>query len=141
MLIAATSAAMAAAGLPAPPCRGAAGPLPWCDLSLSFSDRASALVSNLTITEKAGQLQNKASPIPRLDIPAYQYWHEALHGVAILGDSVTSAAKTTSWPEPIGVGSSFNTTLFYALGELTSTEARGAQEGQGLTYWAPNIVS
>ena len=49
------------------------------------------------------------------------------------------AKPATCWPEPIGVGSSFNTSLFEALGTLTSTEARGLQGGVGHTYWAPNV--
>ena len=47
----------------------------------------------------------------------------------------------TCWPEPIGIGSSFNASLFEALGELTSTEGRGLQTGHGNTYWAPNVNS
>ena len=49
------------------------------------------------------------------------------------------AKPATVWPEPIGIGSSFNASPFFALGDMTSTEARGEQGGVGATYWAPNV--
>jgi beta-glucosidase len=76
--------------------------------------------------------------VPRLDIDAYIWWSEALHG-AIAPFQHHSAKPATCWPEPIGIGSSFNSSLFRALGEMTSTEARGISQGIGNTYWAPNV--
>jgi beta-glucosidase len=83
-----------------------------------------------------------ASDVPRLDIPSYDWWSEGLHGVARDGLS-------TSFPQIIGVSSSFNNSLFKMLGELTGTEARGlnnhylhergSSRYQGLTLWAPNV--
>jgi beta-glucosidase-like glycosyl hydrolase len=94
--------------IPARPCSDELGSAPWCDLTQSFSSRAASLVANLTANEKVAQLQNSASALPRLKIDKYQWWHEALHGVALIGDDVTELGVTTSWAEPIGVGASFN---------------------------------
>ena len=112
---------------------------PWCDPALDTSFRVSALVANLTTEEKAGLLVNGASGVSRLDIPPYNWWSEALHGVARDG-------LATSFPQIIGVGSSFNDSLWQALGEMTSTEARGKNNDrtssdiyQGLTLWSPNV--
>jgi beta-glucosidase-like glycosyl hydrolase len=76
--------------------------------------------------------------VPRLDIAPYIWWSEALHG-AIAPFQHHGAKPATVWPEPITVGASMNASLFRALGELTSTEARGLQAGAGNTYWAPNV--
>ena len=77
---------------------------------------------------------NGASNIERIHWPQFDWWSEALHGLA-RGTSGVS----TSWPQVIGIGSTFNKTLFRALGELTSTEARGRNAGLGKSYWAPNV--
>jgi beta-glucosidase-like glycosyl hydrolase len=124
----------------APPCvnEPATGAWAWCDTSLDIDTRVAALVGNLTNDEKADLLVNAAGAVPRLGLSAYNWWSEALHGVARDG-------VATSWPQIIGVASSFNTSLFGLLGGLTGTEARGmnnALEGglyQGLTLWAPNV--
>jgi len=105
---------------------------PWCNASLSFQRRAEALVANLTLNEKVGLFLNSASAIPRIHWPAYQWWSEALHGVARLG-------LATSWPQVIGIGATFSKDLFWQLGNMTSAEARGKAGGMGHTYWAPNI--
>ena len=111
---------------------------PWCKPGPPFEPRAAALVSNLTRREKSGLILMIDQGVPRLQIEPYIWWSEALHG-AIAPFQHTGAKPATCWPEPIGVGSSFNKTLFRALGELTSTEARGLQGGVGATYWAPNV--
>jgi beta-glucosidase len=104
----------------------------WCDYTLPLAKRVAALVANLTLEEKSVLFTNNQKPIPRIRWPAYSWWNEALHGVA-------RAGLATSWPQVIGIGSTFNKTLWYALGAMTSTEARGMNSGQGKTYWAPNI--
>ena len=112
----------------------------WCDVSLPHGARAAALVGALRDDEKAGLLSNNATAVPRLAIPAYNWWNEGLHGVA--RDNVS-----TSFPQIIGVGATFNRSLFRALGELVGVEARGKNNGvvgdgrryHGLTVWAPNI--
>jgi len=123
---------------PAPPCAGASASSFWCDHTQGMDERVNALVENLTDSEKAGLFLNGANAVDRLDIPSYNWWSEALHGVARDG-------VATSFPQIIGVSSSFNNTLFNLLGNLTGTEARGknnALDGDqyhGLTMWAPNI--
>ena len=126
--------AQAAAG----PCSGAQSSAPWCRAGPPFGPRASALVGNLTASEKSGLILMLDQGVPRLGIAPYIWWSEALHG-AIAPFQHTGAKPATCWPEPIGVGSSFNASLFHALGDLTSTEARGLQGGVGNTYWAPNV--
>lgn len=100
--------------------------------------RAKLVVANLNDTEKSGILVNGAAGIPRINWPAYQWWSEALHGVARDG-------VATSFPQICGVGASYNRTLFHAIGDVTSTEGRGKNNDvqgnmyKGLTFWAPNV--
>eukprot|EP00051_Salpingoeca_urceolata_P017464 m.237925 g.237925 ORF g.237925 m.237925 type:complete len:786 (-) comp18961_c1_seq6:65-2422(-) len=104
----------------------------WCDSTKPLADRVAALIKALQPDEKAGLFTNSNNGVPRLGWPKYNWWSEALHGVARDG-------MATSWPQVIGVGASYNKSLFWQLGDLTSTEARGKSGGQGKTYWAPNI--
>jgi hypothetical protein len=110
----------------------------WCDHTCDTDTRVAALIAALRPSEKAGLLVNGASAVPRLGLPAYNWWSEALHGVARDG-------VATSFPQIIGVSSSYNTSLFKMLGELSGTEARGKNNAlsgatnQGLTMWAPNV--
>ena len=89
--------------------------------------------------QKAALLVNAAGAVPRLGLPAYNWWSEALHGVA------RDTGVATSFPQIIGVASSYNTSLFHLLGTLTGTEARGKNNNMdgklyhGLTMWAPNV--
>lgn len=119
---------------------------PFCNTSLSVEKRVANLVGLLTTEEKIGLLVNKAAAVPRLGIPTYEWWNEALHGVATSpGVSFTASAgpiaSATSFPQPILTASSFNSTLFNKIGQVISTEARALHNaGQaGLTYWTPNI--
>src|SRR5277367_7117787 len=73
---------------------------PWLDPNLPAEQRAADLVHDMTLQEKASQLVNQARAIPRLDIPAYDWWSESLHGVAVNG--------TTEFPEPIGLAATFD---------------------------------
>ncbi len=68
---------------------------PWFNTRLPVEQRAEALVSQMTLDEKGTQLVNRAAAVPRLGVPAYNWWSEALHGVAIPG-------ATTVFPEPVG---------------------------------------
>lgn len=86
---------------------------------------------------------NGASGVARLGIPTFQWWSEALHGVAG-SPGVRFVAPTpaaTSFPQVIGTGATFNRTLMHTIGEAVSTEARGMSNvhNAGLTFWAPNI--
>ena len=126
-------------GVSASPCSGKWATADWCATpGPPFAPRAAALVANLSIAEKSKLLHMTDEGVSRLDIDPYIWWSEALHG-AIAPFQHHSVKPATCWPEPIGVGSSFNISLFRALGELTSTEARGISQGVGQTYWAPNV--
>jgi len=111
------------------------------DPSLPAEQRAADLVQRMTLEEKATQLVNQARAIPRLNIPAYDWWSESLHGVAVNG--------TTEFPEPIGLGATFDTDAIHQMAIAISTEGRikHAQDlraghsniFEGLDFWAPNI--
>jgi beta-glucosidase len=72
----------------------------YLNTSLTAEQRAADLVKRMTLEEKATQLVNQARAIPRLNVPAYDWWSESLHGVARNG--------TTEFPEPIGLGATFD---------------------------------
>jgi beta-glucosidase len=115
---------------------------PYLDPDLPFEARASDLVSRLTVAEKVSQLMNDAPAIPRLGIPAYEWWNECLHGVA-------RAGSATVFPQAIGMAASFDKALMREVATAISDEARAkhhefARRGQrgryqGLTFWSPNI--
>jgi len=114
----------------------------WKDTSLSPEDRAADLVSRLTLEEKTALATNSSKAIERLGIDAYDWWNEALHGVARNG-------KATSFPIPIGMAASFDEELieqaFTAASDEARVKHRQARESgevkryQGLTFWTPNI--
>ncbi|KAL2232016.1 probable beta-D-xylosidase 7 [Sesamum indicum] len=121
---------------------------PFCDVHLSVHDRARDLVSRLTLDEKISQLINKASAIPRLGIPYYQWWSEALHGVAVAigvenGVSFNGTIRAaTSFPQVILTAAAFDADLWYQIAKVIGTEARAIyNEGEaiGMTFWSPNI--
>jgi beta-glucosidase len=115
--------------------------LPYLDTSLSPEQRAEDLVHRMTLDEKASQLVNQARAIPRLGVPAYDWWSEALHGV--------SANGTTEFPEPIGLAASFDAPEIHEMGTAIGTEGRiryvqdvragGPNVFYGLDFWAPNV--
>jgi beta-glucosidase len=112
------------------------------DLSRGFAERAADLVSRMTLEEKIAQLGNDAPAIPRLGVPAYEWWNEALHGVA-------RAGSATVFPQAIGLAATFDPQLMREIATVISDEARAkhhefARRGQrgryqGLTFWSPNI--
>ena len=87
----------------------------------------------MTIDEKIGQLTNESDAIPRLGIPEYNYWSEALHGLL--------ASGATSFPQAVAMGSTWDTDLIHLVGTAISDEARAyhVTNGKGLTYWSPTI--
>jgi beta-glucosidase len=115
---------------------------PWLDVKLPAAERAHDLVGRMTLDEKVSQLEDWATAIPRLGIPDYQTWNEALHGVA-------RAGYATVFPQAIGMGATWDPSLVQAMGGIISEEARGKyneaqREGNhrifyGLTFWSPNI--
>ena len=142
MLCAAAPLAAARLG----PCDGGQKASPWCDATKPVDARVAALVQKLTTNEKAGLLSNTALPVPRLDLPSYDWWNEAVHGFArvqFINGSDTHV-NATSFPMSIGVSSSFNKTLWHEVGGVVGREARGAANSDiyglnALTFWAPNI--
>ncbi|AKC88215.1 glucan 1,4-alpha-glucosidase [Pseudoxanthomonas suwonensis] len=120
----------------------AADARPWLDTRRSFEERAAALVAQMTLEEKAAQMQNDSPAIERLGVPAYDWWNEALHGVA-------RAGAATVFPQAIGMAATFDVPLMDQVSRVISDEARAkhhrflaeGQHGryQGLTYWSPNI--
>jgi beta-glucosidase len=113
----------------------------YLDPGLPAAQRAADLVHQMTLEEKATQLVNQARAIPRLNVPAYDWWSESLHGVAVNG--------TTEFPEPIGLAATFDTPRIHEMAIAVSTEGRikhvqAVRAGhsnifEGLDFWAPNI--
>ncbi|MEO6252322.1 MAG: glycoside hydrolase family 3 C-terminal domain-containing protein [Ferruginibacter sp.] len=109
---------------------------------LPLEARVQDLLQRMTLEEKASQLNNTSPAIERLQIPAYNWWNEALHGVA-------RAGLATSFPQPIGLAATFNNAAIYKMGVIISDEARAKfhqfqREGkhglyEGLTFYSPNI--
>jgi beta-glucosidase len=96
----------------------------------------------MTLEEKASQLVNQARAIPRLGVPAYDWWSEALHGVATVG--------VTEFPEPVGLAATFDTQSVHQMATAIGIEARvihaqsvdangNSEIFHGLDFWAPNI--
>eukprot|EP01018_Ginkgo_biloba_P027396 Gb_19020 [translate_table: standard] len=129
---------------PCDPKNGNLSSFPFCSTSLPIADRVKDLIGRLTLQEKVQQLVNSASAIPRLGIPKYEWWSEALHGVSNVGPGTRfggSVPGATSFPQVILTAASFNTSLWEAIGRVVSTEARGMYNAgfAGLTYWSPNV--
>jgi beta-glucosidase len=124
---------------------------PYLDPSLSPQQRAADLVSRMTLEEKVLQMQSTSPAIARLGVPAYNWWNEALHGVA--------QGRATVFPQAIGLAATWDTDLMYRVADIISTEARAKYHDAltrpapsvpnptatlpgrtaGLTYWSPNI--
>jgi beta-glucosidase len=114
----------------------------WLNTKHSPVERAHDLVGRMTLDEKVAQLEDWATAVPRLGIPDYQTWNEALHGVARAGYS-------TVFPQAIGMAAAWDPGMVHEMGNIISTEARAKynqaqREGNhrifyGLTFWSPNI--
>ncbi|KAI0127003.1 beta-glucosidase [Xylariales sp. AK1849] len=137
---------VAAAGHLFPDCKN--GPLAdntVCDSDASVIDRARALVAALQTQEKFQLVVNTSPGVPRLGLPSYEWWQEALHGVATSPGVQFAAAGNysyaTSFPQPILMGAAFDDDLIEAVATVVSTEARAFNNANksGLDYWTPNI--
>ena len=119
-------------------------PVVWRDVSLPMAIRVSDLIRRMSLAEKVQQLRNDAPAIPRLGLPAYNYWNECLHGVA-------RAGYATVFPQAIGMAATWDTSLIHQEANVIADEAR-AKHNQyvkehngncaqyfGLTFWTPNI--
>ena len=114
----------------------------YLDESLSFEERAEALVSEMTLEEKVYQTLHGAPSIDRLDVKAYNYWNEALHGVA-------RAGTATVFPQAIGLAATFDEDFLEEVAVAVSDEGRAKFNAQqkygdydiykGLTFWSPNV--
>ena len=115
---------------------------PYKNPELSPSERAWDLLKRMTLEEKVSQMKNGSPAIERLGIPAYDWWNEALHGVA-------RAGKATVFPQAIGLAATFDNQAVYETFDIVSDEARakyhdfqrkGERDGyKGLTFWTPNV--
>ncbi len=114
---------------------------PYLNPSLPAATRAADLVRRMTLEEKASQLVNHSRAIWRLGVPAYDWWSEALHGVAAKG--------TTEFPEPIGLAATFDSAGIHEMAEDIGVEGRikhaedvlagHSSTFEGLDFWAPNV--
>jgi beta-glucosidase len=114
----------------------------YLNTNLSAQERAHDLVGRMTLDEKAAQLEDWATAIPRLGVPDYQTWNESLHGVA-------RAGYATVFPQAIGMAATWDPGMVHSMGNIISAEARAKynqaqREGNhrifyGLTFWSPNI--
>ena len=105
-------------------------------------EKARALVARMTVEERAGQLRYDAPAIPRLGVPAYNWWSEALHGVA-------RAGQATVFPQAIGLGAAWDPELLRSEAEVIGLEGRAKYNAacahgdrdiyKGLTFWSPNV--
>ncbi len=115
--------------------------LPYMDPKRSPEQRAVDLVHRMSLAEKATQMQNNSAAVPRLKVPAYQWWSEALHGV--INDGVTE------YPEPVGLAATFDAPGIHTMAAQIGIEGRikhvqNAREGHtgimgGLDFWSPNL--
>ncbi len=115
----------------------------YLDTSLSFEERVKDLVGRLTLEEKVGLMSHPAHAVPRFNIPAYNYWSEALHGVARSG-------RATVFPQAIGMAATWDKELIHQVATAISDEGRAKYHAalkrngytlqyQGLTFWSPNV--
>ncbi len=117
--------------------------LSYLDTSLPLKERVKDLVGRMTLEEKVGLMNHPAHGIPRLNIPAYNYWSEALHGVARSG-------RATVFPQAIGMAATWDKDLILKVATAISDEGRAkyhaalkrngyTDQYQGLTFWSPNV--
>ncbi|MEP7135776.1 MAG: glycoside hydrolase family 3 C-terminal domain-containing protein [Chloroflexota bacterium] len=115
----------------------------YLDTSLPFAERVKDLVGRMTLDEKVGLMNHPAHGIPRLNIPAYNYWNEALHGVARNG-------RATVFPQAIAMAATWDRELIHKIATAISDEGRAKYHAalkrngytllyQGLTFWSPNV--
>nr|CAB3468086.1 unnamed protein product [Digitaria exilis] len=128
----------------------------YCDASLPYADRVRDLIGWMTVEEKVGNLGDVSRGAPRVGLPPYKWWSEALHGISSTGPSTlfdslrsrpgnhsgrATVNNGTVFANVINTAASFNETLWKSIGQAVSTEARAMYNlGKGgLTYWSPNI--
>lgn len=116
---------------------------PWLNSELDMETRVSALINAMTFEEKISQTVHTSAAIDRLEVDEYNWWNEALHGVARSG-------RATVFPQVIGMAATFDPVLVESIGDAISDEARAINNHllengkaqslyQGLTFWSPNV--
>ena len=115
--------------------------MPFMNPQLAPEERATDLVHRMTLEEKASEMQNNSAAVPRLNIPAYQWWSEALHGVINEG--------VTEYPEPVDLAATFDPEGIHTMAAQIGVEGRikhvqNLREGHvgimgGLDFWSPNL--
>ena len=117
---------------------------PFQDYNLTFEQRVNDLVSHLTLEEKVSQMLNSSPAIPRLGIPAYDWWNETLHGVA------RTPYNVTVYPQAIAMAATFDKNSLFTMADFSALEGRAIytkaieagrnnEKYVGLTYWTPNV--
>lgn len=117
---------------------------PFRNPDLPLEERVKDLISRMTLKEKVQCMKHHSPAIPRLGIPAYDWWNEALHGVARTSEFVTV------YPQPIGLAATFNDAGIQTMGDMIASEGRAlfnedlkngktGKRYRGLTYWTPNV--
>lgn len=115
----------------------------YLDTSSSIKERAQDLVARLTLEEKVGLMSHSAKGVPRLNIPSYNYWSEALHGIARNG-------RATVFPQAIGMAATWDRQLIQQVASAIGDEGRAkyhaalrrngyTDQYQGLNLWSPNV--
>jgi beta-glucosidase len=115
----------------------------YLDTDLSIAERVKDLLSRLTLDEKVGMMNHPAQGVPRLGIPDYNFWSEALHGVAANG-------RATVFPQAIGMAATWDRDLIHQIATAIGDEGRAKyhealrrngrnDQFQGLTFWSPNV--
>src|SRR5215213_3548477 len=115
----------------------------YLDHTQPLADRVDDLLARMTLEEKISQMRHNAAAIPRLDIPAYNFWNEALHGVGRNG-------RATVFPQAIGMAATWDPALIQRIADAIADEARAKYHEtlrrngdtliyQGLTFWSPNV--
>ena len=116
---------------------------PYQNVSLSFQQRAADLCGRMTIEEKVKLMLDVSQPIPRFGLKTFNWWSEALHGIANRGN-------VTVFPEPIGMAASFDDGMVYRVFDAVSDEARALynddlrngvenRRDHSLSFWTPNV--
>ncbi|CAO2152088.1 unnamed protein product [Urochloa humidicola] len=150
-----TATTLLAAGAAAPPFScGPSSPesaqgYAFCDATLAPARRAADLVSRLTVAEKVAQLGDVAPGVPRLGVPAYKWWNEALHGLATSGKGLHfdggaagGVRAATSFPQVLLTAAAFDDDLWLRIGQAIGREARAlfnVGQAESLTMWSPNV--
>jgi beta-glucosidase len=110
---------------------------PWLDVSLPAEKREQLLISQMTLEEKVAQIDSDAPAIDRLGIAPFDYWNEALHGVA--AQRTFASGYATVFPQCIGLAATWDPGLIKKVGEAISIEARAKNGGKGAVFFCPNV--